>query len=399
MPGIPVSECNTTTTKKYGFVPQSQDLNVSLHCRLRMELVRSSFPFQMSPGPWLERPEASPALPSVLTDASQRKWVSGYQRPSFLEQRLDTRWMAWRGGMLHGGSRDLQMLWVAEGAEVKATCHLNGEGNKSQARGGLPPSDMGQWKGNHALTTRGHPHRRPSPQPAEVLRLGVHAQAALATSGSSPVVQSQPASLAGKFQVPRTPGTTRTLAAQARHSQRCLHQVSPLTCVSAFLSSHHQPTDCILRCRLERAPRRASTTFLQQLLSHQEQGQGPCLPHWALDRLATSQVGGQTPFSRSPHQATNHPKCLLSSASSSMRTAQPGGALPWGFAQGGRGASVNRVRPGRVSPTGPQHVVGWMGQSSRAAVTRGAAVASMGGGNMHRGAGAELAQNTRKQGG
>lgn len=44
-------------------------------------------------------------------------------------------------GMLPGDSGDPEMLWMAEG---KATCHLNGEGNKSQARQGPPPSDMGQ---------------------------------------------------------------------------------------------------------------------------------------------------------------------------------------------------------------------------------------------------------------
>lgn len=67
----PVRKWGAPTAKRYGFVPQSQDCSVSLHCRLRMEGVRSSFPRQMSPKPWPRRPEASAALPPVLPDASQ----------------------------------------------------------------------------------------------------------------------------------------------------------------------------------------------------------------------------------------------------------------------------------------------------------------------------------------
>lgn len=38
-----------------------------------------------------------------------------------------------------------------------ATCHLNGEEKKSQARRGPPPSDTEQRKGSHALAARGDP--------------------------------------------------------------------------------------------------------------------------------------------------------------------------------------------------------------------------------------------------
>lgn len=167
-------------------------------------------------------------------------------------------------------------------------------------------------------------------------RHGVHRQAALATSGSHPVAQSQSPRLAGKFQIPRTPGAIRTLAAQARHSGRYLRQAPPFTCDSAFPSGNNGPTDCILRSGLERAP-----------------------DTLALGPGRTGGLAGGRPDSllqvpTSSHQLSKVPSVVNSS---SVRTGRPGGALPWGSAEGGRGASANLLGPGGVSSIGPQHVV------------------------------------------
>lgn len=57
--------------------------------------------------------------------------------PCFLSQRLDClpdgTAQAW-GGHAVCGFGDLEVVWVAEGAEVKAACHLNEDGNRSRAR-------------------------------------------------------------------------------------------------------------------------------------------------------------------------------------------------------------------------------------------------------------------------
>lgn len=84
--------------------------------------------------------------------------------------------------MLHTGFGDLPTVWVAEGAEAKATCHPRGDGNRSQARQGGHQVIRGKEEG---ASTRwepvgiptGGPGRRseplaPTPQPAVGLRHG-----------------------------------------------------------------------------------------------------------------------------------------------------------------------------------------------------------------------------------
>lgn len=136
---------------------------------------------------------------------------------------------------------------------MKATCHLNGEENKSQARRGPPPSDTEQRKGDHAAAA--------GAMPTGGQALGRQRASGTVCTDRPPwplpgATQRSEAShlLWQASSIPRTPGAIRTPAAQARRSRRRLRQVSPFTCVSAFPSGNNGPADRVLRCGLERPP-------------------------------------------------------------------------------------------------------------------------------------------------
>ncbi|KAF6119543.1 hypothetical protein HJG60_010029 [Phyllostomus discolor] len=237
-------------------------------------------------------------------------------------------------------------------------------------------------------------HEQPGRSPLEAKpSAGRGPQARCARIGCSgrcrepPSGPKQSPSLAGKFQMPRTPGAIGTPAAQARHSRKCLRQVSPFTCASASPGSNNGPADRVLWCGLEHAPRHAGTTFPQRPLGHREQGQGP---------LTGGRPDSLLQVPTSSHQPSKVPS-VVSKLFSENRAAR------WGAARGvcrGRKRSICDPRQAR------------RGQPEQSAGCRGVDVTEQQScghqrscsckherGNMHRGVGAEPARNTRKRGG
>lgn len=124
------------------------------------------------------------------------------------------------------------MVRVAEGAEVKATCHLRGDGNRSQARQAHHQVIRGKEEGGgvHTRSWWGEPPWRPRAAagpwrpPLSLLRVSGMEVRERAVCGSWVALLSEPKSqgpsVAGEFQSPRIPSAVGTLATEARRCRK-----------------------------------------------------------------------------------------------------------------------------------------------------------------------------------
>lgn len=112
------------------------------------------------------------------------------------------------------------MVWVAEGAEVKATCHLYGHGNRSRARQAYHQVMGGREEGGDYARAGGG--SSPPPQPGVGLKQGCSRTCCLrwlhGTAQQSGVTVTSCSRPAPDFQKAQRRQSTAT---KAKHSCRC----------------------------------------------------------------------------------------------------------------------------------------------------------------------------------